>query len=107
MSIGSGSGGVGRPAGEAPARASGLERWPVTVRLLAASLVALACSNEAVVGGRSIRYHDEPIPLRSLARTLGALDGLEEPWAMVVEVAGRRLAFAIDQRQHGTCLSYA
>lgn len=50
---------------------------------------------EAVVGGRSIRYHDEPIPLRSLARTLGALDGLDEPWAMVVEVAGRRLAFAM------------
>ena len=50
---------------------------------------------EPVVGGRSIRYHDEPIPLRSLARTLGALDGIEEPWAMIVEVAGRRLAFAI------------
>lgn len=50
---------------------------------------------EAVVGGRSIRYHDEPIPLRSLGRTLGALAGLDEPWAMVVEVAGRRLAFAM------------
>jgi CheY-like chemotaxis protein len=51
---------------------------------------------EDVAGGRILRFREVPLPLRSLTRTLSTIqDGVDEPWAVIVEVSGRRYAFTV------------
>jgi two-component system, chemotaxis family, sensor kinase CheA len=50
--------------------------------------------------GRTLMVGDDAIMLRSMGRVLGPVDPTAEPWAAVVEVGTRRVAFSMD-RPHG------
>jgi chemotaxis protein histidine kinase CheA len=49
---------------------------------------------EPVAGGRIVRRHDVPVPLRSLAGTLGYAVA-DEPWILFVTVGARTIALAV------------
>jgi two-component system chemotaxis sensor kinase CheA len=47
--------------------------------------------------GPVVRHGDETLSLRSMGATLGPADPVFEPWAAIVEVASRRVAFSMDR----------
>jgi two-component system, chemotaxis family, sensor kinase CheA len=50
--------------------------------------------------GRTVQLGDEAVMLRSMGRVLGPVDPTAEPWAAVVDIGTRRVAFSMD-RPHG------
>jgi len=47
--------------------------------------------------GPTVTLGDEALPLRSMGAALGPVDPIAEPWAAVIEVGTRRVAFSMDR----------